>query len=347
MGLFNNRKKINGKTAVPVWFMRQAGRYHQHYQNIKSNSDFMNMCKNPNLATEVTMGPIQDFGFDAAILFSDLLFPLEKMGLGLSYESGPPTLKIHLNTPKDFSNLAMLKSPPEQFYGFQGEACRLLRSRLPGDKDLLGFTGAPFTLYTYACEGSHSGNLIVAKQGLINGLFQSFLEIIESEIINQLSIQATNGADGLCLFDTAAGELSVRDFKNYIVPSLNRIAKTLKTKFPQKKIIYYSKFTHLAHLQTIECDHIDVLGVDWRHDIKEAINSLGAQYILQGNLDPSYLFYPYEHLQERAKELYQAVKDSKHGPDRWIMGLGHGVLPKTPEENVRQLVRYIQGNFIY
>ena len=153
MTLFESREQTpEGKTKVPVWFMRQAGRYHNHYQGIKKNSDFMTMCKNPELAAEITMGPIDDFNFDAAILFSDLLFPLEQLNMGLSYHSGPPTLEWNM---KDLESLNKLKvlEPSEKFYRFQADALRLLKEKLPHPKTLLGFVGAPFTLYTYACEG--------------------------------------------------------------------------------------------------------------------------------------------------------------------------------------------------
>jgi uroporphyrinogen decarboxylase len=144
--IYNQIQKIQQKVP-PVWFMRQAGRYHSHYQGIKKNSDFMTMCKNPELACEVTLGPIQDFGFNAAILFSDLLFPLEQLGMGLSYHSGPPTLEWHLEKVEDVQKLKVV-SPGKEFYKFQGDACKLLRERLPKDVTLLGFVGAPFTLYT-------------------------------------------------------------------------------------------------------------------------------------------------------------------------------------------------------
>ena len=154
MGLFENRKskEHKGDQGVPVWFMRQAGRYHAHYQGIRKDRNFMDMCKNPELACEITMGPIRDFGFDAAILFSDLLFPLEYLGMGLSYDSGPPTLE---RTYEEVSNLSkwQRKGEATDFFSFQGEAVKLLRKELPKEKNLLGFVGAPFTLYTYAVEG--------------------------------------------------------------------------------------------------------------------------------------------------------------------------------------------------
>ncbi|HAZ12693.1 MAG: hypothetical protein A2X86_11150 [Bdellovibrionales bacterium GWA2_49_15] len=344
MGLFQNRPTVQGKKGVPVWFMRQAGRYHSHYQGIKQHSNFMEMCKNPDLACEITMGPINDFDFDAAILFSDLLFPLERLGMGLSYESGPPTLVHHLHAPKDLEKLHFQKSFN---YDFQGQATKNIRKALPASKDLLGFTGAPFTLYAYACEGAHSGGLINAKQGLYSGLYDRFLELIEPEIIEQLSVQATAGADAVCLFDTAAGELTLDDFKRFGIPSIRRIAQALKKKHPATRIIYYSKQTHLDYLQLIECSAIDVLGVDWRVNLRDALSLLGKDYYIQGNLDPAYLFLPWPLLQEKLVDIFKYAVESKCGADKWIMGLGHGVMQRTPESNVRDAVKFIHENFLY
>ena len=214
MGLFTKRPQKNNKTGLPVWFMRQAGRYHAHYQNIRKGSDFMTMCKNSDLATEITMGPINEFDFDAAILFSDLLFPLEQLGLGLSYHSGPPTLELKLDT---ISKVNSLKKTADAntFYQFQGEALSKLKQELPSSKTLLGFVGAPFTLYSYAVEGSHSGNLTASKLGFYDGRFEAFMEKLLPELITNMKIQAKAGADAICLFDTAVGECNFQDFIDF------------------------------------------------------------------------------------------------------------------------------------
>lgn len=334
-----------GKEQVPVWFMRQAGRYHNHYQNIKKDSDFMTMCKNPKLACEVTMGPIEEFNFDAAILFSDLLFPLEQMGLGLTYAPGPK-LERHLQTPDDVRGLKM-KEAAESFYAFQGEACSLLREALPKSTTLLGFVGAPFTLYTYAVDGGHSGNLISPKQGFYDGRWQGFCELLFENLLTEMRVQAQGGAEAICLFDTAAGECTFEDFKTYLIPEIKKITKAFKKENPTKKIIYYSKMSHLKYLQAIEDENIDVLGVDWRMDLGGALNSLGKDYMIQGNLDPAHLHLPWNLLETKWMELWRGLEDSNAPLDRWICGLGHGVLQKTPEENVRKSVEFIHENFLY
>lgn len=332
-------------STLPVWFMRQVGRYHSHYQGIKKNSDFMTMCKNPELATEVTLGPIQDFGFNAAILFSDLLFPLEQLGMGLSYHSGPPTLEWHLETPNDIEKLKITK-PGKEFYEFQGKACSLLRKRLPEDVTLLGFVGAPFTLYTYAVEGSHAGNLVSAKKGLYDGRFEAFTRILIPELVNEMLMQANNGAEAVALFDTAAGECSPSDYKELIVPKINEVLQKFKIQSPNTKIIYYSKHTQLAHIKSLNFELIDVIGVDWRCDLVEVQKILPKHVFIQGNLDPSWLHLPWELLEKKANIYYQDLRDRGLDFKRWVAGLGHGVLIETPEENVRKLVKLIQSQKI-
>ncbi len=340
MGLFNDREN-----TVPVWFMRQAGRYHDHYQNLKKSYDFMTLCKDPKLAHEVTMGPMNEFKFDAAILFSDLLFPLEQLGLGLEYKPGPVLGKT-LDTLEDVKSLKVIDSP-ENFYDFQGKACGLLRETLSPKKTLLGFVGAPFTLYTYGVEGSHSGALYQSKLGLYDGRYEAFCEHLLPNLLTEMRIQAQGGADAMCLFDTAAGELSFLDFKNFLLPTLRKVTSAFKKEFPNKKIIYYSKFTHLNYLKEIQDDNIDVLGVDWRHDLSVVLNELSSDYYIQGNLEPAYLGLEWSILESKWQELYNSVQDANCDLSKWICGLGHGCLRWIPQENVRKSVEYIQKNFKY
>tara|TARA_R110000868_G_scaffold106668_5_gene292390 strand:+ start:1958 stop:3001 length:1044 start_codon:yes stop_codon:yes gene_type:complete len=343
MGLFHKRDQANSTTGVPVWFMRQAGRYHDHYQSIKAGSDFMTMCKNPQLAHDVTMGPINEFDFDAAILFSDLLFPLEYLGMGLVYNPGPILgMKI-----SDMSAIFELKPQgnPEDFYKFQKEATKLLKASLPQNKSLLGFVGAPWTLYAYAVEGGHAGNLIDAKKGLYDGRWTQFLERLMPGLLTEMILQAEGGADAVCIFDTAAGELDRFHYDKYILPALRKQCMDFKRLHPETKIIYYSKHTHMDYLKAIECEAIDVLGIDWRMDLPTALRELGSQYMIQGNFDPSLLHLEWNHVEAGLERLWKSVQ----GQDlsRWIMGLGHGVLPLTPQENVKKAVEYIHKNFRY
>ena len=345
MGLFNDRiKNSDGKTQIPVWFMRQAGRYHQHYQNIKKDSDFMTMCKTPKLAQEITHGPIDEFKFDAAILFSDLLFPLEHLGMGLTYAPGPKMgwLLDSKEKIKDLKPIEKAKS----YYQFQNEACSLLSQSLPKEKTLLGFVGAPWTLYTYAVEGGHSGNLIDSKKGIYDGRWEGFCEILFDNLLEEMRQQALGGAQGMCLFDTAVGELTLKDYTRFVLPKIKGITREFKKEFPDIKVVYYSKLTHLNYLREIQEDSIDVLGVDWRMDINECLNELGKDYYIQGNLDPSHLHLPWNLLEKKWMELWNGLSDNVN-LNHWICGLGHGVLQKTPEENVQKSVELIHNRFLY
>lgn len=346
MGLFNDRlKNENGKTQVPVWFMRQAGRYHSHYQGMKKDHDFMTLCKEPKLACEVTMGPIRDFNFDAAILFSDLLFPLEQLGMGLVYDPGPK-LGFRLETLADVKKCKII-SPGREYFNFQKEATILLRAELPKTKSLLGFVGSPWTLYTYAVEGSHAGNLTSSKKGFYDGRWSAFCDLLFPELISEMSVQAEGGADTVCLFDTAVGELTLPDFKEFVLPMIRKVTSAFKKIHPTVKVVYYSKLTHLDYLQAIEDDNIDVLGVDWRMDLVTALKTLSKDYMIQGNFDPSYLHYDWNLVEEKLKQFYLPIAESGVDQSRWIMGLGHGVLQQTPENNVRKAVEYIHKNFHY
>jgi uroporphyrinogen decarboxylase len=341
--IFESRKKLNTKTQVPVWFMRQAGRYHSHYQNIKKNSDFMTMCKNPDLACEVTLGPIQDFKFNAAILFSDLLFPLEHLGMGLKYDPGPK-LSWHLEKADDIKKLKPV-SPAKDFFKFQAEACRNLVNKLPQDVTLLGFVGAPFTLYTYAVEGSHAGNLVSSRKGFYDGRFKAFCEILYPELLEEMFLQVSGGADAVALFDTAAGELSPFDYEQFVVPEIKKITAAFKAKCPFAKIIYYSKHTNFSFIDAVADKNIDVLGVDWRLDLKEVLNRYSKDFYIQGNIDPIWLHLPWEHLEANLKTFFKNVQGCDLS--KWICGLGHGVTIETPETNVKKTVEFIHQNFLY
>lgn len=346
--IFENRKidKNSSKRNVPVWFMRQAGRYHQHYQNLKIQHSFMELCKMPKLACEVTLGPIEEFHFDAAILFSDLLFPLEQLGLGLDYDEGPPRIHHHLLEMKDCDNIRII-SDPKRFYSFQEDALSMLKNKLPQDCTLLGFVGSPWTLFSYAAEGAHSGNLVSSKKGLHDGRWSAFCDVLLPNLLSNMLIQANAGADAICIFDTAAGELSFFDFEEYVAPKLNWLFKEFKKQSPQCKITYYSKWTNLSYFKNLDLQSIDVLGVDWRIDLTEAVNQIPKHLYIQGNIDPGWLHLPWPTLKNRLDRYYTYLQSKNFPFNRWIAGLGHGVLIKTPQENVKNTVDYIHQHWVY
>ena len=321
----------------PVWFMRQAGRYHSHYQGLKRQVDFITLCKDPKWAAETAMGPVHDFNFDAAILFSDLLFPLEVMGMGLRYDPGPK-LDFHLQTPAD---LQRLKGGAALAQGlqFQAEAVTLTRRRLRADKGLIGFVGGPFTLYVYAAAGSHE-NAAAALPGLSNGLYAGFNDKLLDLLAHNMALQARAGAEVVALFDTAAGEIDATLYREQVVPVLADLLARFRKLDPTTPVTYYSRGTGPAHWDSLDGLPFQCLGIDWRHDLVEVLQRYGDRYAIQGNVDPDWLLLPAAELEQRLRAwfapLQQLTVQQRQG---WICGLGHGILQKTPEANVRLFLK--------
>ena len=332
---FQNALKQIPQKVPPIWMMRQAGRYHSHYQALRANHSFEELCKNPELAAEVALGPIQDFDFDVAILFSDILFPLEALGFGLKYTEQGPKLGFQLSE----ATKPQLKPASEvcEFLRFQGEAVGLTRAKLPKDKSLVGFVGGLWTLFVYACEGGHSGSLVQTKSRL--QLLPWFMEQIEQLHRWTIERQLAAGAEVVMIFDTAAGEISPRLFQQIVLPWLTKLAK----QFPGK-LGYYSKGTQSSFLSP---EFLALrwagLGFDHRWDLpiwmKQSKQQLSAPGFTQGNFDQALLHADFssfkKHLDDYLTTWKEIPVELRAG---WVSGLGHGVLPKTPEAHVRFFV---------
>jgi len=317
----------------PVWFMRQAGRYHRHYQALRARHEFMDLCKQPQLACAVTLGPIEDFGFDAAILFSDLLFPLEAMGMGLRYAPGPQ-LDWHLRSAAD---LARLKGGAARasHMAFQAEAIALLRPRLAAECALIGFVGGPFTLYAYAVAGSHEG-FARDSIGLDGALYSGFNAQLCELLAANMVLQAQAGADCVAIFDTAAGSLSAAQFAQYAAPALAAVVTLFRARCPRTPLIYYSRDTGPAHWAALRDIDLQCLGVDWHHDLTEVLREQSGHISVQGNIDPEWLLLPAQELEPRLRAEFTRVQQLPAAlRAAWVCGLGHGVLQQTPEDNVR------------
>lgn len=329
----------------PVWFMRQAGRYHAHYQALRARYSFMDLCKLPDVATEVTMGPIEDFDFDAAILFSDLLFPLEAMGMPLRYDPGPK-LDWHLT---DRAQLTQLRGGEAlaRHMDFQAVAMRQIRARLPKEKGLIGFVGGPLTLFYYAAAGSHQGGqLETARSGLKDGRFHGFCELLIDLLAENMALQARAGADTIAVMDTCAGEITPEEFREFEVPALREVFRRFKAKCPETPITYYSKGTGPAYWDTLTDLPISAIGFDWNNDLAAALERYGDRWAIQGNFDPNDLFLPTNELQKKIDAFFRPIQAlSASRRQGWICGLGHGVLPKTPEEHVRLFLRMQKERF--
>jgi uroporphyrinogen decarboxylase len=338
MNLFQAAIRRQNQQRPPAWFMRQAGRYHSHYQGLRSRHSFMDLCKKPELACEVTMGPIRDFDFDAAILFSDLLFPLEVMGMGLTYEPGPKMGWL-LREKQQLKNLRGGEELASQL-SYQAEAMKLIRRELSPEKGLLGFVGGPLTLFCYAVEGSHKGELDSARAGLTDGRYDGFVERLLDLLAENMALQARAGADTIAVMDTCAGEFSPETYARICVPTLQALFEKFQKKCPRTPITFYSKGTGPAHWETLRELPIGALGIDWHQNLARVLENWGERFAIQGNIDPEWLFLEPAELESRVRKVYQEVRAIK---DRylngWISGLGHGVLPGTPEESVRLILR--------
>ena len=334
---FQNALKNKNTGTPPIWFMRQAGRYHRHYQKLKEKYTFMQLCKQPELAAEVTLGPILDFDFDVAIIFSDLLFPLEAMGLGLSYENGGPELKIHLT---DENIIDVRTDGYLEKLIFQKQALLACREILPKSKSLIGFVGGMWTLYLYATEGSHAGHFLTAKNNL--GLFEKFWTLLEPVLIDNIQLQLDGGAEVVMIFDTAAGEVSPIYFQNFIAPKLITLAERFA-----KKLVYYSKGTHPGFLNAaFRAAPWAGFGFDQRNNLAELLADKSLPGIIQGNFDQTLLFGETSELKKHFDLYIKTFKDlNPELRTRWICGLGHGVLPKTPEKHVQLFVDWVRKEF--
>jgi uroporphyrinogen decarboxylase len=332
---FKNAIRREPQAIPPIWFMRQAGRYHKHYQALRSRHSFMELCKDPTLAAEVALGPVLDFDFDTAILFSDLLFPLEAMGMGLKYEPAPE-LAWSLTEASMRDLRPVSEALPE--LRFQKLAMLETRKRLPKNKSLIGFIGGPWTLFAYAVEGGHKGGLDLSKKNL--NIFQPFCKILIPLLLENIRLQIEGGAEVVMLFDTAAGELSPALYRETVVPQLEILAKV----FP-KQLGYYAKGVQAAHFNHPLFSDPQLflgLGFDHRWEITDALKNYRSGFV-QGNFDQSLLFQDPSGFQANALRYLEPLRKLKvEERAGWVSGLGHGVLPATPEENVRSLVKLIR-----
>jgi uroporphyrinogen decarboxylase len=330
--LFQNALARRAQNIPPIWLMRQAGRYHHHYQALRQKHSFMDLCKRPELAAAVAVGPVMDFDFDAAILFSDLLFPLEALGMGLEYTDRGPRLGWNLND-KTFSKLRSLDDAWPSLL-FQGDAVRATRELLPADRSLIGFIGGPWTLFVYAVEGSHTGPLVESKKLL--SLFARFCETMVPLLRQNIELQLDGGAEVVMIFDTAAGELAPDIYQAEVGPQL----RTLTAK-NASRIGYYSKGTQPAHLNDslFTAGGLAGVGIDSRWNMSEAFDLFPGGFV-QGNFDQALLFCEANELKRRLTRYLEPLANQKR--PGWICGLGHGVLPGTPEDNVRLFVNTVR-----
>ncbi len=336
---YNQALARSNDGVPPIWLMRQAGRYHAHYQALRKRHSFIELCKESELACEVTMGPIRDFDFDAAIMFSDLLFPLEAMGMGLRYEPGPK-LDFHLTSEAALDRIHGGRARIAALE-FQAQALKRIRTALDPSKALLGFVGGPFTLFAYAVEGSHQGDLSPTLAGLKDKRWPIFLERLVPLLIENMVLQADAGPDTVAVFDTCAGELDPETYGTTVVPVLRAVFEAFKARKKDVGILYYSRGTNPLHWRKLKDLPFDQLGVDWRHDLSAVLKEFGSQWSIQGNFDPEMLTKPEPEFQSALEGYLTRIRAQTTASERrgWVAALGHGVMPSALEANVRHFVK--------
>lgn len=319
---------------TPIWLMRQAGRYQASYRELRAQVSFLELCKTPELATKVTVEAVEQFGFDAAIIFSDILPILEPMGAHLEYVGGSKP-KIHnpVRTVAEIDDLRELETVGELNYVF--EALAMTRRALPNDLPLIGFCGAPFTLASYLIEGGGSKNFVETKKLMYGdaGAWHALLSKLSRALIKYLNAQVAAGADALQIFDSWVGCLSPSDYREFVLPHSKFIIENVVQDVP---VIHFGTGTATL-LELITEAGGDVIGVDWHSNLDDAWRKIGHHKAVQGNLDPVTLFAPPDFLLEKAAQvLAQAENRNGH-----IFNLGHGILPETPVDNVKALVDFV------
>ncbi len=321
---------------TPVWLMRQAGRYMSEYRELRAKYEMLDLIKAPELSCQVTMQPIEAFELDAAIIFADILPPLEGLGLKVGFQAGEGP--IVYNPVRDEADVLALPTPDiEETTWFTLEAIRLARQELEGRGiPLIGFSGAPFTLACYSVEGGSSKDFTLTKRLMMGrpDLWRQLMEKLTGLVGGYLRAQAQAGAQALQLFDTWAGLLSPEDYQEFALPYNQAVVREASR--AGVPVIYFSTGTS-GILELVVQTEADVVGIDWRVDLNEAWRRLGPGVAIQGNLDPVALLGDWPELQTRAAR----VLESAGGRPGHIFNLGHGVLRDTPPESVRRLVDFV------
>jgi uroporphyrinogen decarboxylase len=320
--------------TTPLWIMRQAGRYLPEYMQVRRRVTFMELCKTPELACEVTVTAQKALGVDAAILFADLLPILEPMGIHLEYLQGEgPVIHNPLRTADDLNRFHALESTHTLDYVFQ--AIRLIRAALPADIPLIGFAGAPFTLASYAIEGGGSRNYVHTKSLMYNdpGAWHELMLRISDSVSLYLLQQIQSGCQCVQLFDSWAGCLCPADYRKYVLPYSQRIINAVQHAAPV--INFLNGNPALLPLQREAGGQ--VMGTDWRSDLGQAWNTFGYDVAIQGNLDPVSIYADLPVLKQRVA----AVLDSAAGRPGHIFNLGHGVLPDMNPDHVKAVVEFV------
>ena len=321
---------------TPVWLMRQAGRYMAEYREVRARTTFLELCKTPSLAAEVTVTAAERLGVDAAIIFADILLILEPMGIDLEFAKGEgPVIHNPVRTGADVDRLREVDDVNSLHFVL--EAIAQTRSALKPDIPLIGFSGAPFTLASYICEGGGSKNYVVTKTLMYNdsGAWHSMMSLISRALGKYLNAQIAAGAQAVQLFDSWVGCLSPEDYREFVLPHTRAVIENITPGVP---VIHFGTGTGTL-LELMREAGGQVIGLDWRVQLDDGWRRVGHDVSVMGNLDPVSLFANRDYVITQAKRIL----DQAGGRAGHIFNLGHGILPDTPVENVEQLVALVKG----
>jgi len=320
---------------TPVWFMRQAGRYMPEYRAVRKQYSLIEICKKPEVAAEVTITAAEALGVDAAIIFADLLLPLEVMGLPFHFSAGEgPVIEKPVRQKEDIDRL---RTDHAADLGYVSEAVRLVCKHFGTRLPVIGFCGAPFTLASYMIEGGGSRNYVHAKKMMYSSpaVWDELMRKLVTVVSEYAAEQVRAGADVIQIFDSWVGCLSVEDYRRYVLPRTTELVKALqRSRVP---IIYFGTDSATL-LPSMRETGAEVMGLDWRIPLDEGWRSLGFECAVQGNLDPVLLFADWKELKSRAEDILRRAA----GRPGHIFNLGHGILPETPVENVKALAEFVQ-----
>jgi uroporphyrinogen decarboxylase len=326
---------LEATDCTPVWFMRQAGRYMPEYRKIREKHPLIEMFKTAEIAAEVTLQPVHALAVDAAIIFSDILLPLEGMGVHVRFaDLEGPVIDNPVRTRADAKQLRA--ADPEQDLGYVLSALKYVRAEIDGKVPLIGFAGAPFTLASYAIEGGSSRSYLGTKKIMYED--RETWDLLMTKLVDTLAsfllAQVQAGAQVVQLFDSWAGCLSPSDYREYVLPYTQRVFRVLE----REKVPTIHFGTGTAGLLPLMREAGgNVLGADWRLALDDAWNRIGPGAGIQGNLDPLTLMAPWDLLKRKAGEIL----DLAAGRPGHIFNLGHGILPSTPVDSVKALADFV------
>ena len=320
---------------TPVWFLRQAGRYMQEYRDVRKHHTLVEICKQPDLAAEVTITAAEKLGVDAAIIFADLLLPLEPMGLPFEFQAGEgPVVHQPVRTAED---VKALRTDRADDLAYVAKAIEKVAAHFGDRLGMIGFCGAPYTLASYMIEGGGSRNYVYTKQMMYSdsAAWKSLLDKLVLVLTEYCRLQVQAGADVIQIFDSWVGSLGLTDYRDYAFDASKRLVRAVQEM--GVPVIYFGVET-AGLLAQMAATGADVIGLDWRQPLDVGWREAGHGHAVQGNLDPITLFAPLEVLDLRVKEILRAAG----GRPGHIFNLGHGIVPQTPVENVQAVVRMVK-----